>query len=103
MAQRSTLEIELVHEHAVGAEVCGEREAVGGIGKDAVRMRRFLPLGVRSFSLVLYNGGGWGEGTIRLDREQRHAPPGVVGDEKGAAATVHAHVAGRAAFRRLLV
>ena len=69
MAQRSTLEIETVDEHAVGAEVCGEREAVGGIGKDAVGMRRFLTLGVRSCSRVLNHGRGRGECIIHLNRQ----------------------------------
>jgi len=98
MAQRSTLEIEMVHEHAVGAEVCGEGEAVGGIGKDAV--------GMRSFTRVLYHTRGGRECAIRLDRQQRDVAAGVVGDEQGAPAPVHAHVAGRAApdgcsFRRV--
>src|SRR5207244_2080563 len=62
-------EIETVDEHAVGAEVCGEREAVGGIGKDAVGMRRFLTLGVRSCSRVLNHGRGRGECIIHLNRQ----------------------------------
>src|SRR2546426_6861762 len=103
MAQRFAVQIETVDEHALGAEVCGERVAVGGIGKNTVGVRRFLALGVRSFSRVLNHGRGRRECTIRLDRQQRDAAPGVVGDEKGAATPVHAHVAGFATSRRLLV
>src|SRR6266705_1495523 len=66
MAQRSTLEIETVDEHAVGAEVRGEREAVGGIGKDAVGVRRFLTFGIRSFARVL-NYVRWRECADRLE------------------------------------
>src|SRR3989441_1256851 len=81
MAQRPAIDVEPIDEHAVGAEVCGEREAVRGIGKDAVGMRRFLTLGIRSFTRVLHHGRGRSECTIRLDRQQRDAAPGVVGDE----------------------
>ena len=95
MAERSTLEIEMVHEHAVSAEVCGEREAVRGIGKDTVGVRRFLTLGVRPLSRVLHHVRGC-ECAIRPDGQQRDAAPGVVGDERSAAAPVHAHIAGRA-------
>src|SRR5439155_13837681 len=47
VAQRFAVQIEMVDEHAVGAQVCGEREAVGGIGKDTVSMRRWWPFGMR--------------------------------------------------------
>ena len=67
VAQRFSVEVEPA-EYAVGAEVCGKREAVGGIGKDAVGMRRFLTLGIWSFSRVLHHVRGWGECTIRLNR-----------------------------------
>src|SRR5439155_24979319 len=66
-------------------------------------MRRFLALGIRPFSGVMNDACGWGECAIRLDRQQCDAAPGVVGHERGAAASVHAHVAGRTAARRLLV
>src|SRR2546426_7137222 len=103
MAQRSTLEIEMVDEHAVGAEVCGEREAVGGIGKDAVGMRRFLTLGVRACSRVLNHVRGWVECCIRPEREHSDIATDVVGYEHHSPAAVHAHVARRTTFRRLLV
>jgi len=87
MAQRPTLDIEMVHEHTVGAEVCGEGESGWRDRKDAV-------------ACVLYpcavpTRGGRG---VRhsLDRSSATCP-GVVGDEQGAPAPVHAHVAGRAA------
>ncbi len=55
VAQRFSFEVEPVDEHAVGAEVCGEREAVGGVGNDTVRMRRILPLSIRSAARVLHH------------------------------------------------
>src|SRR6266550_3677983 len=67
VAQRFAIQVETVDEHAVGAQVCGKREADGRIGKDAVGVRRFLTLGIRSFSRVLHHLGGWAECTIRLD------------------------------------
>src|SRR5205823_10768946 len=66
-------------------------------------MRRCLTLGIRPCSRVLHDLRGWGECTIRLNRQQRDAAPGVVGDERNAAAPVQAHVARRTTFRRLLV
>src|SRR5437762_12968319 len=50
---RFAVEVEAIHVHAIDAEVCGERKAVGGVGKDAVRMRCFLTLGIRPFARVL--------------------------------------------------
>src|SRR5258705_400193 len=84
MAQRFAVQVEPVDEHAVGAEVCGEREAVRRIGNNAMRMRRFLPLGIRPFARVLHHMRGT-ECAIRLDRQQPDVAPGVVGDEPGAA------------------
>jgi len=68
VAQRSPLEVETVEEHAVGAEVCRKREAVRGIGNDAVGMRRFLTLGIRPFSRVLDHVRGR-ECPIHLNRQ----------------------------------
>src|SRR6266536_5034784 len=102
VAQRFALQVDTVDEYAVGAQVCGEHEAVGGIGKDAVGMGRGLALGIRPFSRVLNHLRGWVEGTIRPDPEQRDASS-VVGYEHHGPAAVHAHVARRTTFRRLLV
>src|SRR5213082_1020927 len=103
VAQRFAVNVEVVDEHAVGAQVCGEHEAVGGIGKDAVGMGRGLTLGSRPFSRVLNHLRGWVEGAIRPDREQRDTSSAVVGYEHHAPAAVHAHVARRTTLRRLLV
>src|SRR5712671_2230404 len=78
VAQRFTVQVETVDEHAVSAQVCGEHEAVGGIGKDAVGMGRGLTLGIRPFSGVLNHLPGRVEGTIRPDREQRDTSSAVV-------------------------
>src|SRR5216117_984006 len=64
VAQRFAVEVETVDVHTVDAEVCGERATIGGIGKNAVGMRRFLTLGIRSFSLVLTYLRGRGECSI---------------------------------------
>ena len=69
VAQRFSVEVELADEYAVGAEVCGKREAVGGIGKDAVGVRRFLTLRIRPLSVVMNDACGWRERSIRLDRQ----------------------------------
>src|SRR5256885_2959999 len=103
VAQRFAVHVETVDEHAVGAQVCGEHEAVGGIGEDAVGMGRGLTLGIRPFSGVLNHPRGWVEGSIRPDREQRDTSSAVVGYEHDGPAAVHAHVARRTTFRRLLV
>src|SRR5437660_860519 len=66
--QRFAAHVERVDEHAVGAQVCGEREAVGGIGKNAVGMRRCLTLRIRPCSRVMNHLPGWRECTIRLNR-----------------------------------
>ena len=46
---------ELVDEHAIDAEIHRQRESVGRIGDDAMRVRPFLSLGVGAFPLVLHN------------------------------------------------
>src|SRR6266513_1103912 len=103
VAQRFAVQVETVDEHAVGAQVCGEHAAIGGIGKDAVGMGRGLTLGIRPFSGVLNHLRGWVEGAIRPDLEQRDTSSAVVGYEHHAPAAVHAHVARRTTLRRLLV
>ena len=103
MVQGLAAHIEPVDEHPIGAEVRGEREAVGGIGQDAVGMRRFLPLAVRSSARVVYHLRGRRESAVRLNRQQRDVAPGVVGHEHDAAAAIYAQVARRAALGRLLV
>src|SRR5205807_1427768 len=100
--QRFAIEIEPVDEHAVGAEVCGEREAVGGIGDDAVGVRLALTIGNRSVASVLHDGCGGRKRSVRLNRKQRDAAAIVVGDEYGTAAAVDAQVARRTTLRRLL-
>src|SRR6266566_3885848 len=103
VTQRFAVEIETVHVHPVDAEVRGEREAVGGIGKNAVGMRCFLTLGIRSFSRMLIYVRGSGECSILLDREHRDTSTDIVGDEHHSSAAIHTYVAGRPTFRRLLV
>src|SRR5205085_6800875 len=51
--QRSVVDVETIHENTIDAEVRGQGEAVGRIGHYAMRVRRFLPLLVRSSAVVL--------------------------------------------------
>ena len=95
--------VETVDEHAVDPEVRDEREAVGGIGKDAVRVWRVLTFGVRSGARVLHDLRRRRECSIRLDRQHRDIAADVVGDEHDATAAVHAHVTRRATSGWLLV
>ena len=53
VAQRFTVEVETVDEHAVDTEVRNEHEAIGRIGNDAVCVRCCLTRSVRSRAGVL--------------------------------------------------
>src|SRR5205823_12456009 len=65
------VEVETVDEHSVDTEVCGEHETIGGVGKNAVGMRRSLALGIRPFSRVLNRVRGRGDCSIRFNRQHR--------------------------------
>ena len=103
MVQGSVVEVEAIDQHAIDAEVRGEREAIGGVGDNAVRVRRLLALLVRAAPVILHHLRCSPKRAFLLYRQHCDVAPDVVGDEHRAAGSVHAQVAGGASLRRLLV
>ena len=95
--------VEPVEHHAVDAEVRGEREAIGWIGDDAVSVRCLLAFRVRPAAHVLRDVRRRREAAGFLNRQERDVAAGIVRHEHDASPAIHAHVAGRATLRRLLV
>ena len=96
--EQFAIEDETIDEHAVGTEVRGEHEAIGGIDKNTVGMRRCLTLAIRPCSRMLHHLRGWGEGSFRPDREHRDTSTDIIGYEHHSPTAIQAHVTRRATF-----
>ena len=95
MRERAFAGVETIDEHAVGAEVGGQREAVVGVGDDAVCVRMLLARGDLAGADVLHDLERIGERGVRADAERRDRAADVVGDQRHSARAIGADVAGR--------
>ena len=101
--QRAVVQVEVVDQQLVDAEIRSEGQAVGGIQDYRVGVRSQLPHGVDAGSLVLNEAGQRGQAAIRLDRQHGHTAAAVVGQQHVGLSGVHADMAGDLASGELLV
>ena len=101
--QRAVVEVEVVDQQLVDAEIGGEGAAVGGVENDRVGVRSGLPHGVDAGALVLNETGQRGQASVRLDRQHGHAAAAVVGQQRISLRGVYADVTGDLAAGELLV
>ena len=76
-----TRRVESVHIDAIEAQVCDEREAIGGIDDDGVRVRLRLPDRIRPVSVVPYPRRERAEIAIGRECNGIGIPAAVVGVE----------------------
>src|SRR5437763_15495709 len=102
MSQRSRVRVDSTDKNAIGAKVGGQREPAARIGKDAVRVGTFLPLGVWPFALMLIAAARRAEPSIAADGEACDVTPHIVRHVNRTPAPVDAHVTRRSAMCQLL-
>src|SRR5690349_7558079 len=94
--------VETVDHHFVGAEIRGERVAVGTIEPDAVGVWSFLSFAWTA-AFVLFDVARRAETAITLNRQHRDVSARVIREQQTLAAIVHDEMTRIAAGGRLLV
>src|SRR5437867_11904557 len=80
-SERTLARVEFVNEHLIESEVTRQRETIGGVRGDVVRMRPFLSLRIGARPFVLNERGRFAELAIAENGQHLDAATAVIGHE----------------------